>query len=42
MYSNHIIVIDEVHNLRIQDYDETDTNKIQIYEQFHRFLHLKL
>ena len=41
MYSDHIIVIDEVHNLRIQNYNETDnSNKIQIYEQFHRFLHL--
>lgn len=41
MYSDHIIVIDEVHNLRIQNYNETDdSNKIQIYDQFHRFLHL--
>ena len=40
MYSDHIIVIDEVHNLRIQDSTETDANKIQIYKQFHRFLHL--
>ena len=36
MYSNHIIVIDEVHNLRIQG----DSNSMHIYEQFKRFLHL--
>lgn len=38
MYSNHIIVIDEVHNLRIQDV--TEDGKISMYKQFHRFLHL--
>ena len=38
MYSNHIIVIDEVHNLRIQD--SNDSDRIRIYDQFHRFLHL--
>lgn len=37
-YSNHILVIDEVHNLRIQDYTEEDS--ISIYDEFHRFLHL--
>jgi len=36
-YSNLIIVIDEVHNLRIQV--EKDKESIEIYEQFHRFLH---
>lgn len=37
VFSNHIIVIDEVHNLRIQD----DINStIKIYQQFFRFLHL--
>lgn len=43
MYSNNIIVIDEVHNLRIQDVvssDIKDKDSIQIYEQFKRFLHL--
>lgn len=39
MYSNNIIVIDEVHNLRIQDTTD-DKYRISIYEQFHRFLHL--
>lgn len=38
MYSNYIIVIDEVHNLRIQDYTEGD--RISMYTEFHRFLHL--
>lgn len=36
-FSNKIIVIDEVHNLRIQ---ENDKENETIYEQFHRFLHL--
>ena len=36
-YSNRIIVIDEVHNLRIQN-DKPDS--IDVYNQFHRFLHL--
>jgi superfamily II DNA or RNA helicase len=36
-YSNKIIVIDEVHNLRIHN-EQHDT--VEIYEQFHRFLHL--
>ena len=39
MYSNIIIIIDEVHNLRIQDTTE-DKDRISMYEQFHRFLHL--
>ena len=38
MYSNHIIVIDEVHNLRIQDVTEGD--RISMYNEFNRFLHL--
>lgn len=37
-YSNYIIVIDEVHNLRIQDV--TEKNRISMYTEFHRFLHL--
>jgi superfamily II DNA or RNA helicase len=37
-YSNRIIVIDEVHNLRIQDV--TEDGKISMYEEFKRFLHL--
>lgn len=36
-FSNKIIVIDEVHNLRIQS--EDDDEGIEIYKQFHRFLH---
>lgn len=35
-YSNKIIVIDEVHNLRPQEEQGT----VEIYKQFHRFLHL--
>jgi superfamily II DNA or RNA helicase/ribosomal protein S18 acetylase RimI-like enzyme len=38
LYSNYIIVIDEVHNLRIQDVTEGD--RISMYEQFKRLLHL--
>lgn len=34
-YDNTIIVMDEVHNIRIQDKEA----KINKYEQFHRFLH---
>jgi superfamily II DNA or RNA helicase len=37
-FSNHIIVIDEVHNLRIQDV--TDGDKISMYVEFKRLLHL--
>lgn len=37
-YSNRIIVIDEVHNLRIQAEKKAET--MQIYQQYHRFLHL--
>jgi superfamily II DNA or RNA helicase/ribosomal protein S18 acetylase RimI-like enzyme len=37
LYSNHVIVIDEVHNLRIQDVTE---DRIGMYDQFKRFLHL--
>jgi len=41
MYSNNIIVIDEVHNLRIKDGDdEKNKDSIEIYKQFKRFLHL--
>ena len=48
-YSNYIIVIDEVHNIRksgyIDDIDDDDDEEkkeemIKIYNQFHRFLHL--
>ena len=38
LYSNRIIVIDEVHNLRIQDF--TEENHISMYSEFKRFLHL--
>lgn len=37
-YSNKIIVIDEVHNLRIQD--RIKEGGISLYQQFHRFLHI--
>jgi hypothetical protein len=36
-YSNHIIIIDEIHNIRIQ---KKDNDKIKLYKQFWRFLHL--
>lgn len=40
-YSNRIIVIDEVHNLRIQEKSEDlEEDVIESYNQFHRFLHL--
>lgn len=35
-FSNKIIVIDEVHNLRIQD----KANSVENYRHFHRFLHV--
>lgn len=36
-YNNHIIIIDEVHNLRVKD---TTTDKgINMYSEFHRLLH---
>lgn len=37
-YSNKIIVIDEVHNLRIQD--RIKEGGVSMYRQFHRFLHV--
>lgn len=36
-FSNYIIVIDEVHNLRIK---EDTTGILKMYDAFHRFLHL--
>lgn len=44
-YSGYIIVIDEVHNLRIQDEatsEDEDGKKVgvKMYDQIHRFLHL--
>jgi len=36
-FSNKIIVIDEVHNIRIQDKEKTEA--LRMYEQFWRFLH---
>lgn len=36
-FSNKIIVIDEVHNLRIQ---KNEKDSVETYQQFHRFLHL--
>lgn len=38
-YSNRFIVIDEVHNLRIKE-GESKEEELEIYNQFHRFLHL--
>lgn len=43
-YNNHIIIIDEVHNLRIQKDSSKvtpkSTSSLNIYKQFHRFLHV--
>jgi superfamily II DNA or RNA helicase len=36
-YSNKIIVIDEIHNIRIKNKKTEDLN---IYKEFHRFLHI--
>jgi hypothetical protein len=36
-YSNYIIVIDEIHNIRIQ---KKDNDKLKLYQQFWRFLHV--
>lgn len=38
MFSNKIIVIDEVHNLRIQS-DSSKKESLETYEQYHRLLH---
>jgi superfamily II DNA or RNA helicase len=38
LYSNNVIVIDEVHNLRIQDVTEGD--RVSMYTEFKRLLHL--
>jgi len=38
IFSNKIIVIDEVHNLRISDDGKKENS--EIYEEFHKFLHL--
>ena len=37
-YSNKIIVIDEVHNIRIKDIEKG--KEVYVYKEFHRFLHL--
>ena len=37
-FSNKFIVVDEVHNLRIQKENKKET--LEIYNQFHRFFHL--
>ena len=39
-YSNKFIVIDEVHNLRIQKDSANEKITRETYNQFHRFLHL--
>jgi len=40
-YNNHIIIIDEVHNLRMktQNYDPDVKEGINVYKEFWRFLH---
>ena len=38
-YSNKIIVIDEVHNIRLQDISKGKSD-FMLYDSFHRFLHL--
>lgn len=44
-YSDHIIIIDEVHNLRIQDKKDSDAETetkeeyLEVYKQFKRFIH---
>ena len=39
-YSNHIIIIDEIHNIRLQDANRKSGSKLKIYDQFHKFLHM--
>ena len=39
-YSNKIIVIDEIHNIRETEQDEDEKEIIETYKQFHRFLHI--
>lgn len=39
-YSNKIIVMDEVHNIRIKTKTEKEEDVIETYKQFHRFLHI--
>jgi len=39
-FSNLIIVVDEVHNLRIQKDVKKKKKSIETYNQYHRFLHL--
>ena len=40
LYSNKVIIIDEVHNLRIQDKDTNSREDSKRYYNFHKFLHL--
>lgn len=39
-YSNKVIVIDEVHNLRLNSEEEEGIDNIEMYRQYHRLLHL--
>jgi len=39
-YSNKIIVVDEVHNLRVRKDIKNKKQTLEIYDQFHRFFHL--
>ena len=42
-FNNHIIIIDEVHNLRMKTYSDTDEDgkksPLNVYDEFWRFLH---
>ena len=38
-YSNRIVIIDEIHNIRIQN-KKIEKNEVDVYGQIHRFLHL--
>lgn len=39
-FSNKIIVIDEIHNIREKEEGQDEKDSIETYNQFHRFLHL--
>jgi len=39
VYSNRVIIIDEVHNIRIQPKKKKGKTSVNIYDSIHRFLH---
>lgn len=39
-YSNMVIVMDEIHNIRIQDKNADEIDPQELYDQYHRFFHL--